>query len=80
LIKLQSRNNGLQELTNYFGKSIPDESYDQDSIVAQKIKDSRRVKSIDLYKGSHTNKKLKFLHSNYYMNNDTKNINNISKF
>ena len=55
---------------DYYGKSIPDESYDQNSIVAQKIKDSRRVKSIDLYKGSNTNKKLKFLHAGYYQNND----------
>ena len=67
----------MQEITDYYGKSIPDESYDQDSIVAQKIKDSRRVKSIDLYKGSNTGKKLKFLHANYYKNNDT---NNMSKF
>lgn len=57
-------------MNDYYGKSIPDESYDQDSIVAQKIKDSRRVKSIDLYKGSKTAKKLKFLHANYYKNAD----------
>lgn len=28
-------------MNDYYGKSIPDESYDQDSVVAQKIHDSK---------------------------------------